>query len=277
VSGGVSKRAEILKKLLPYINDGNYFEHEELVVFGASSFDDLFESLTHPSNEREDNPLYNVVTEFLGDYKAHHGRIEVTERLSLDRNPSLKSDARGELSQVNPPLLDAIEGALSEAKIPSEDSIDSAFTEELLGKLPRIVNRAILLSKMSLDRVPNKVLKRYFYEAHRCYLYGFSVAGAVLCRAILESALKAICDPKGNLDRGGRDGKSYFKTLVAEATRLSFLSDDRPQCALDAKTAGDKAIHDFPCFERQWESKLGEILDNTRKVLIDLYGERINC
>ncbi len=38
-------------------------------------------------------------------------------------------------------------------------------------------------------------IKQYFEEAHQCYLYGFNIACAVLCRSILESAFIERFDP----------------------------------------------------------------------------------
>jgi hypothetical protein len=66
----------------------------------------------------------------------------------------------------------------------------------------------------------------------------------------------------------------YFERLLEEAERGGLLADDRPECARKVRHAGNDAIHEFPRFERQWEHKLGEILDDTRKVLLDLYVSR---
>ena len=265
-----SKRAEILKELLPYINNGDYTEYEELIIFGASSFDEVLECLTRTPNEGNDHTLYKTVFQLLADHKVHDGKREMTMRLSLDQTPSLKSTARDALSRENPPLLRALEEGLPGAKAANEDAIDAAFAEELLQKLPEVVSRASSLDSMDIQRVPKPNLRRYFFEAHRCYLYGFTVASAVLCRAILETALEDACDPREIVKRSVPNNE-YYETLVREAGR-GGLGDDRPECAIKVRHAGNDAIHNFSRFEKLWEGKLGEIVDDTRKVLIDLYG-----
>src|SRR5208283_5379472 len=117
-----------------------------------------------------------------------------------------------------------------------EDSIDSFFTQELLEKVPQAVSRAASLGQMSLERVPDKELRHYFGEAHSCFLYGLNVACAVLCRAILESALESTCDPTQILKRKVPSNE-YFETLVDEAARGGLLdpADDHPGCAIKVR------------------------------------------
>lgn len=77
------------------------------------------------------------------------------------------------------------------------DTLDAFYAHELLGKLPKIVSRASALEELDLPRVPDNV-RRYFEEAHHCFLYGFGIACAVLRRVILESALRELIDPDGS-------------------------------------------------------------------------------
>jgi hypothetical protein len=281
-----SRRAAILERLLPYINTGNYTEFEGFIVFGASTVEEVFEELARPPNQREDQTRWDAVSKFLSDFKVHGGREQVGKRLSLGHTPSFKSDALNGLSATDirwlhkllEGALPGVQAAAERSRMPSdateEDAIDAAIAEELLGKLPKAVNRAAHLDQMSLEHVPDKDLRRYFDEAHRCYLYGFSVACAVLCRAILECALKSVCDPKCVIERQLPSGESYFKALVEKARKDHLLEDDRPKCAINAREAGRFAIHNFPKFQQNWESKLGEVLDGTRKVLLDLFRSR---
>jgi hypothetical protein len=278
-----SKRAEILGRLLPHINAGNYTEYESLIVFGASTAEDVLDQFVRSPNEREDQSRWEAVHNFLSDFKVHGGREQLATRLSLERVPSFKSDALDGLSPADfrwlrkmfegalPQVQKQAERSQMEPGTVDEDTIDAAITEELLGRLPKAVSRAARLDQMSLERVPNKDLRRYFHEAHRCYLYGFNVACVVLCRAILESSLKSVCDPHRLIKKQVPTGKSYFKALVVAAERDGLLTDDRPGCAIKVKNAGDDAIHDYSNFERCWVSKLGEVLDDTRKVLLDLF------
>src|SRR5690242_4244725 len=97
----------------------------------------------------------------------------------------------------------------------------------------------------ALSLAPGAVRRaHYFEEAHRCELHGFQIAAAVLCRAVLEDALKEVIDPKGIIQgKARRDRTSYILAMLKEAGRL-HLDSERVSAAKEIKEAGDKAIHD---------------------------------
>ena len=201
----------------------------------------------------------------------------------------LKQAGAGELADALRLTLDAplIPEAASEEKL---DGLDRAFAKEVLGKLPKIVDRAASLDEIGdeeveTEQVPADV-KKYWVEAHRCYLYGFPIACAVLCRAILESALENVIDPDGRIDqllrdeakKSGKAKPSYIGRLIDEAVKKHILIDDRPKCAIEVRDAGNDAIHNHGKFEKQLQDPLrgiAYIVDSTRKILIDLYSDRI--
>lgn len=166
------------------------------------------------------------------------------------------------------------------------DEIEARYAREVVGKLRKIVRRASRLDKISPPRQPSGPLERYFQEAHDCYLYGFHVACVVLCRALLERALKESVDPNGALEKRTEQGyrktgqrAAYIDALTAEAERRKILTDDRPELAIRVRKAGNEAIHNFEKFEREnregVSKKAEEVLLDTRKILEDLFeGER---
>lgn len=270
----ISKRAEILKRLLPLIDAGNFAEWDRFIVFGASSVGEVMEELTGSPNDLDDSLLGDALAKFISDFKLHLGREQVTERMSLGQPPRFKTNALDGLSReerlhLRTVVEDALPELRSETDLPwgssgrtDEDALDAAFTAEMLGKIPKAVDRAAHHDKMSLDLVPDESVKYYFEEAHRCYLLGFNVACAVLCRAILASALEEICKR--------RDVK--FEILVDRAIACGHLQDVPKEWAIDVRNAGNEAIHNLPEFKRLWECKLDEILMKTRRALLDLYG-----
>jgi hypothetical protein len=279
-----SKRAEIVKRALQNLNDGNYDEENGYIVFGASSVWDMIMDLTDPPSERKGHVVEDRVGKLVSDSIIHDGRVHATRRTSLAHRPEFKTNALDNLlPQEQRALHDLLEKALqqksagcgqprplSESEV--ADALDAAFAAEVLGKLPEIVSRAAHLDEMNLEGVPDSV-RRYFDEAHRCYLYGFDVACAVLCRAILESALKASVDPKGLIERKVPKER-YFNELVENAKQLQDPHDGRDDqpCAFDVKHAGNWAIHNLSRFNREYGGeRLHEVLANTRKVLLDLY------
>jgi len=279
---GRSMRADVLRRVLKDINAGNYDEYDRYIVFGASNVFDMIEDIA--AGNREDHSLGDAAHKLVSDSKLHDGRSKVADRISLSQRPEFKTDALARLSAeqlatFREILAKVLEGKLGGAEHPRtppdsdvEDKLDAAFAEELLGKLPKTVDRALRLDKVTLDRLPSEDVKFYFEEAHRCYLYEFHVACAVLCRAILAAALENVCDPRRSLKKRVAPGDSYFKALVEKATRDGLLTDDRPGWAIKIRNAGNDAIHNFPLFKQCWSNKVDEILLNTRKVLLDLYA-----
>ncbi len=135
-----------------------------------------------------------------------------------------------------------------------------------------MVSSASRLQKLELQRIPKPNVQRYFEEAHRCYLYGFKVACAVLCRAILESALKETVDPNGELGPTER-GESHILKMIRKASFYERLPDPLPEWAEVVKKAGDRAVHDVEAFKREYPATtLEDILFKARKVVESLYG-----
>lgn len=269
------KLISILTRVLAFVRSGEYRDCGEFMVFGApAAFSD------------EVTRQIDKASRTLGQYRS---RVRVNRRTTLNQEPDLEGHLRrADLADTGRQYVEAVLGgrAPKEVKLPKRGREDPAaisdiemhFADELLKKLPKIVERAASLDEivdeeMDKGHVPGDA-KRYWEEAHRCYLFGFHVACAVLCRAILESALKARVDPKGLMEQSLPKGRSYFKALVENAELLQDSHDsrdDRP-CALDVKDAGDWAIHDMKRFNETYGiERLHEVLANTRKVLLDLY------
>jgi hypothetical protein len=275
-----SKRAELLKLLLPHIASDNYDQYDGYIIFGASSVFEMIDAIAARPSEREDDSLVRAAHELISHLRLHEGRSRVARRASLDSPPQLKTDVPSEESNSLWEILEKKrQESVGDAGQPPpspganvEDAIDAALADELLGKLPKMVDRSLRLDEINLSGVPNEEVKRYFYEALRCYLYGFRIACAVLCRAILASALENVCDPKGIVSKSVAPGDSYFGALVDKAKLDGLLTDDRPDCAIKVRNAGNDAIHDFQKFQRRWSNRLDEIVVDTRKVLLDLYN-----
>jgi hypothetical protein len=273
-----TRRAELLRRALSHIDSGSYTEYDGYLIFGTSDAFEMIDNIAKPDSESEDRYLLNAVHEFISDLRQHRGRAEATKRTTLDKPPELKTNALGHAILQAP-------GA--KVNVDAEEALDAAFAAEVLGKLPRMVERAASLdeigdNEIGRDLVPDHV-KRYWKEAHRCYLYGFPVACAVLCRAILESALIEKIDPDRRIDRALRDEarksgnpkESYVGRLVDEADKRHILTDDRPKCAIEVRDAGNDAIHNHGEFEKLQSDPhrgIAYIVESTRKILIDLYS-----
>ncbi|MBZ5562237.1 MAG: DUF4145 domain-containing protein [Acidobacteriia bacterium] len=306
----LSKRSAILGKVLKFINAEEWRDYGDYMVFGLAMLDESSHSvLVHdlPSDFLE---RYRQFLEFDHAFNAYVDQKISTERTTLKARPSdseflkrlralperlLRLQAQALDLEVPPTaeftpeeflrqlkeqlaLKDERE-ARSHSSVPAEhdiDGLDSHYCEEVLDTLELIVSRASALEAVRTESIPNTKVRRCFEEAMRCYLYGFNMACAAMCRALLEAALKEVIDPDGRLrpvkDAKGR-GASYFLTLVDNARWSGKLSNELTGSAKQVKEAGDAAVHDAAKFAIEYPAKKVEsLLDRTRQILSELYG-----
>lgn len=294
-----TKRGEILLDVLDLVNLDDYDYFEEYMIFGGT-LDDLLNAAENLGEKRygKDVERARRITEAIKssatDLEAHRSRKRVMRRLSLNKpmdKPAIKGldqleqlGARG----VAEALRDTLDGPLISETAPQaldreHDEYDAYFAKEVLSKLPRIVNRVSALPDLDIQGIPNERVRKYFEEAHRCYLYGFPFACVVLCRAIIESAIKEVLNLYTAQEKNpiSVEGKSVrdpeLKELIPLAHQRGVLSENGTVCADDVRKSGNAATHpdSYPqrfkqLFKRE---RVDEVLANTRKVLSELYGQ----
>ena len=264
-----SRRAQILAKVLDWVNQGRYEDHDSWMLFGGMGTDVGGEmKVLYEKSDADEETIHQTA----GDLQVHAGKLFDAKRTSLEvRAPKLKVRGMEDLShwQPEPGWRARPEPERSEVA----ECLDAKYSLELIGKLENIVRRAALLDPHEADtrQIHDDGVRAQFQEAHRCYLYGFNAACAILCRAILESALKAKVDPDHKIEYSLLRGQSYFKKLI----ELSRLVDPLPSHAEEVKRSGDNAVHDYQKFQKECESqgKMEDILGWTRAVLAALYED----
>jgi len=282
-----SKRYQILSEVLEYVNRGDWEHHGDFLVFGKDAFETYVSQMSGEgaTESAEHDEAANSLIGLLRDQKVEQGKREIAKRISLNVPPKGSSTAEIEnwVSQlpaserkwiaevlkeyVSSPkhlspdnfVVDAIDAALASAALRNlEDSLCRLSTFDAIGPIdagfggPRGAE--------------------YFEEAHGCDLAGFRIASAVLCRAMLEAALIEKIDPKKKFKQRLKNGESYIGKMISEAARL-HLDDERVAAAKEIRDAGNKAIHPLGLddFKKIYKNRMGSIVDNLRKVLIDLY------
>jgi hypothetical protein len=278
----ISKRAQILKRVLKHINAKDFQDFGDYMVFGMES--KLRREEGGPLTA-QDRDFKEKVDDALDRYAGHMLSQERTSLMPASDGKALfnrlEGLAKGCGSKFAFKYLEIWRDVLTEAPtqgtsdvLPDAqiDALDQRFTEEMIEKLEKVVSRASGLQKFQLESIPERRVQIYFEEAHRCYLYGFKVASAVMCRAILESALKETIDPKGELRPKNR-GESHILKMINKAKIYGRLSDPLSEWAAEVKDAGDSAVHDVEAFERDYPAgRLEDILCKARKVVESLYG-----
>ncbi len=270
MSDRLSKRAQLLTEILHYINDGNYERSGEAWCFGVGHG-------ASRAHANQDEAVFQKMRRLVYDHVARTLAIQRTSLASPPPVDSLAADFKKLMNELTPETREALGHAFGPiaAGVPvpqggSEgedefDALDRYYTEEIMQKLSGIVSRASALNRVGLEISPNRRVQFLFDEAHRCYLYGFHLACAVFCRAILEGALKEIADPQAQTNQSIHD-------MIGVAVEKHLLTGDRPRCAREVAKAGNRAIHDPGMFDRDYSAgSVEEILVNTRKVLEELY------
>jgi hypothetical protein len=123
----------------------------------------------------------------------------------------------------------------------------------------------VVLSIVLPERV--KHLQTMFSEAHFNYLLGNHTAVTIMCRALLEEALKDRVSGSVTID----GDKKTLNDRLEEAKTNGWLDKERMASAREVIKAGNLAAHDNSKLSRYTDLKIEEILINTRKILVDLY------
>ena len=313
--GEFSKRSAILKRVLFYLDQDEWRDFGDYMVFGLTLLTDC-----GPPNLEHGLPSdltikYKRLLEFHAAFDTYLNQKIARERTAIKVRADdskflkvlrslpedrLRKYALAFLDLEAPPdatftpedflqeLKDLIamkdlRGAWTGSSALSEgetDGLDAHYCNEVIDKLDLIVFRTSRLEAIRIEKIPNTKVSHPFEEAMRCYLYGFDMACAATCRALLEAALKETIDPEMKLrpskEEKGRQA-SYYLKLVDKALADRKLSEPLAQPggpADQVKGAGDAAVHDADKFARECPTEKVEwLLDMTRKMLLELYGE----
>lgn len=95
------------------------------------------------------------------------------------------------------------------------------------------------------DRPPQQVLE-FVRRLSRCYIAGFLPECVILCRAILETAVRERFARARRRPPSAPPGKSEMKARLSAARANGWLSASTFDAAWIVWTRGNKAIHEGP-------------------------------
>jgi hypothetical protein len=142
------------------------------------------------------------------------------------------------------PAWQAIQRALDAQQ---NDLLRAAFALELLELVEPAVLRATHLRECVVAAPSSEEADRYLDEATRCYFFGLFTACAVMCRSVLEEAIKQKLP--ANLTRLLRTRYRNAATLgnllheVNNNLQLTGFDADFPRIANQVNDTGKKAVH----------------------------------
>lgn len=267
----MSTRANMLKKVLRHFNDGNYEFWDGRMDFGEGCGD------SSGGGQEIDDEVWAEIDDLFRTSVARTAALARTGLGGSKDDADFKEQLVELLRKLTPEsrehffeLIRSAEKGRTSATTPKDESqsdlesLDIHYAGEMVAKLEHIVSRAARLKSLGLRKVPNARVQAYWEEAHNCYLYGHNVACAVLCRAILDSALEEVIDPTGT---------SAADDMIDQAAEQERLRDGWAALARGVRSAGHLAIHDLTKFKRKYPAdKVESILLNARAVLEKLYS-----
>ncbi len=147
------------------------------------------------------------------------------------------------------------------------DLLRTAFALEMLELVEPAVGRATHLRECVVDTASSEEADRYLDEASRCYFFGLFTACAVMCRSVLEEALKQVLsEPLSRVIR------TRYRNAATLGNLLHEVNNNLPQIGIDlgfprvanqVNDAGKKAVHQGLLSEE--EARL--CLQNAREAL----------
>lgn len=191
---------------------------------------------------------------------VQHARLRLT---SLTRLKQADDDQ-------NTPGWQQIQRALDAQQ---NDLLRAAFALELLELVEPAVARATHLRECVVSSSSSEEADRYLDEATRCYFYGLFTACAVMCRSVLEEAIKQKLP--ATLARQVRSRYRKAPTLgnllheVNDNLKLTGIDAAFPALANRVNDVGRKAVHQ----ELLSENEARECLQDARLALELLLGK----
>jgi len=184
----------------------------------------------------------------------HHARQRLTQLTRLQRaGKDRKTPAWQEIQR-------ALDGQ-------QNDLLRAAFAMEQLELIEPAVMRATHLRECVVAAPSSEEADRYLDEATRCYFFGLFTACAVMCRSVLEEAVKQRLP--ASLAKQIRTRYRNTATLgnllheVNNNLQMTGIDADFPRVANQVNDTGRKAVHQGLLSE----DEARECLQNARKAL----------
>ena len=147
------------------------------------------------------------------------------------------------------------------------DLLRTAFALELLDRVEPAVQRATHLRECVVAAPSSEEADRYLDEATRCYFYGLFTACAVMCRSVLEEAIKQRLPASlARLIRTRYRNAATLGNLLHEVNnnlRLTGIHPDFPAVANKVNDTGRRAVHQGLLTE----DEARQCLQNARRAL----------
>ncbi len=214
-----------------------YTEDSSLAALVGGLIEDYADERRRFWEQGEDgraDPKGAVALAFLDDLARHllKGATDLTVPLEQAPSPLPWSTVR---------LL----GRKSKLHVQIKQGIELSIAREL-ADVASMSDRLQHLLDWLLERAPNETTLRFLRRMARCYIAGFDPETLVMCRAVLENAVKDVIDTHKVPVPPTPAGKSEMRTRLNALTAARRLTSAQSKDALAIWTRGSKAAHEDP-------------------------------
>jgi hypothetical protein len=239
------------------------------MIFGKAAFHEWLENPTGTAGEDDMNDIFNQLRELTSDLHTRQGELRAAERTSVGGPPAAKAprgtDLLKALEKVTGKRVEQTMQRFAGTKNQRAEAFDQYYANLLLEKLDDIVKQVSMFEPIEVQ-VQNPEVREYFKEAHDLYLFGFRIGAAVLCRALIDSALEDKFEvPERKTGDKYRLGETAL--LREAAAEGGPLDEDDVNHAAWVREAGNRAIHSLDEFKRDYgDEKLEELVTVARTI-----------
>jgi len=190
----------------------------------------------------------------LGDLLRQRSEMqqELTKKLLTHKiEPFIGKDETNILTNLAASILD------------DTDILEERLRTQFDNNIDNMVKRYRELRFLIFEEKPPKLIINRLKEAIKCYIQGYYQSCAIMCRAVLETAIKERFKSKLTKIEDATLG-----ALLEPARKFKILTNEEIQLAERIKDIGNTAAHDFKkcTSEESYES-----LDKTKILLNKLY------
>lgn len=105
--------------------------------------------------------------------------------------------------------------------------------------------RCLELVSLLIRTQPDEQVCRFMNRLSRCYIFGFFPESVILCRSVLESAVRELF-VRRNVDIESETGRADMRSRLRFATMAKWLSKQAEKEAWEVWQRGNVAIHNDP-------------------------------
>ena len=130
-----------------------------------------------------------------------------------------------------------------------------------------MARRCLEINSLVIKESPGEPVLKFIRRLTRCYIAGFDPETVILCRAVLESAVRDRYSREEKAFPQAAPGKSQMLARLRKAEDWGWISRRSFNAARDVWERGNKAVHEDPTAT----SAVLETVQATMAVLEDLY------